>query len=333
MNYILQKILIVFSLIVIDIVIACSPENGQLTRYVPVKELVSRNVFLPSPSDMKGMKFLCRSGTMLFEADSRKLVFNGLLVWLNAPLTYVENEWSLVQADITNIIYPLAMPDVILNFTPENLIFLDPGHGGTDGGAVGKKLVEKDIVLDIAKIVKRKLTAHNIDTIMSREEDKTTSLLERVQMASKKSATAFVSIHLNSSFNNEASGIETFVLSTSGFQSTDGGNSRTANKHGSVYDQFSIVLAYYIHSNLVKNLDMVDRGIKRAGFEVLRGANCPAVLLECGFISHQGDEEKLADSQFRTNLAESITAGIIQFIRYGDSKRAFGADEHVLTEQ
>lgn len=332
MDHISQKMLIIFWLIVVDIVMACSPENGQPKQYVPIKELVSRDIFLPSPSDTKGMKFLCRSGTMVFEADSRKLIFNGLLVWLNAPLTCVENEWALVQADIVNIVYPLAMPDVILNFVAEQLIFLDPGHGGTDGGAVGKKLVEKDVVLDIAKIVKQKLTAYNIDTIISREEDKTVSLLERVQMASKKSATAFVSIHLNSSSNSDASGIETFVLTTAGFQSTNGGNSRTVNQHGSIYDQFNIVLAYCIHSNLVKNLDMFDRGIKRAGFEVLHGVNCPAVLLECGFVSNQGDEEKLADSQFRTNLAEYITAGIIQFIRYGDSGFSFVTDKHVISE-
>jgi len=335
MNSVFMKVSpIIILWVVIDMAMACTPENGQPFQYIAVKNMVSRGILFPVNAETNELTFLCKNGTMMFEADSRKLLFNGLIVWLNAPLTRVKDEWCLVQTDIVSIIYPLAVPDFVLNFPPENLILLDPGHGGSDGGAVGKNIVEKEVVLDIAKIVKQKLTACHIATVMSREDDRTISLSERVQIASRNEATAFVSIHLNSSHNPDASGVETFVLASSGFQSTDGGNEKFTSKTWSVYDQFSIVLAYCIHSNIVKGVGMVDRGIKRSRFEVLRTANCPAVLLECGFVSNPRDEQKLCDLQFRTNLAEAISTGIIQFVTYGNLPSSFiKADNNKAAEE
>jgi len=197
----------------------------------------------------------------------------------------------------------------------EATVVLDPGHGGTDPGAIGISGVkEKDLELDVAGRVRRRLQASNIRTRLTRSGDQTVSLRDRSTRARSWGAGLFVSIHANSAANAAARGAESYILPAHGFASTSGSASRWSTCDGNAFDAANMLLAFHTHKGMVLNTGADDRGIRRARFQVLREANCPAVLVECGFLSNRAEERRLRESAYREKLAEGITQGILTMI-------------------
>ncbi|EPZ58803.1 N-acetylmuramoyl-L-alanine amidase family protein [[Clostridium] sordellii ATCC 9714] len=143
-------------------------------------------------------------------------------------------------------------------------VFLDPGHGGNDTGAIGvNNLYEKDIVLQVAKKVEELLKKQGLEVKLSRDIDKTLALKDRTDMANSWKADCYVSIHCNA-FDGNAKGIETYSL-----------NENTSN------------LASDIHSELLNTKAYtVNRGTKTANFYVLRNSIMRACLVEMAFIDN-----------------------------------------------
>jgi N-acetylmuramoyl-L-alanine amidase len=257
-----------------------------------------------------------RNHLLTFEMESRKLMFDGILVWLNSPLTRCNDNLTVSPADVAAIIEPLLTAGA--SSAPSNLSFtvvIDPGHGGQDTGAIGQgNIMEKKIVLDIAKRVGKKLKEFNLRVRLTRKKDSTLTLDQRVARAAEWGANMFVSVHVNSASNANASGLETYVLPCPGFASTEGDRSNTNACPGNTFDTSSIMLAWYIHSQMISRVPgMEDRGIRHARFDVLCGAPCPAVLVECGFVSNQADEKKLQTEEYLENISESIAQGILRY--------------------
>src|SRR5699024_3353619 len=149
-------------------------------------------------------------------------------------------------------------------------IFIDPGHGGSDPGASGHGLKEKDITLDIATKLANQLKRYrNVDIKMSRTNDQTVSLYERSKMANDWGADYFISIHNNSCCG--ATGFESYI------HNGNRGTKDAENKQNIIHDQ------------IVKDIDTRDRGKKSANFHVLRETNMSAILLEYLFISTKSD--------------------------------------------
>lgn len=171
------------------------------------------------------------------------------------------------------------------------LIVLDPGHGGTDPGAVGNGLVEKNITMDLARLVQKKL-AGVADVVLTRNSDVFISLSDRSDRANKVKADFFVSLHVNA---GGGTGFESYIY--------------TAASAGAV-DLQNIVhqetAAYY------SRLAFPDRGKKRANFAVLRQAAMPAMLVENLFIDNKNDAGKLKDPAFLDGAADAISNGIIK---------------------
>ena len=168
-------------------------------------------------------------------------------------------------------------------------ICVDAGHGGKDSGAVGNGLLEKDIVLNIAKILKEQLLEKDFNVCMTREDDTFVELKDRCIIANKQKADIFVSIHCNSAENKSAFGFEIF------------------HTQGSIQGQkFSADIKLSINEN--KELIRADRGIKTANFTVLTGTNMPAVLVETAFISNIEDSKilKAKQSEFATAICKGI---------------------------
>lgn len=181
-----------------------------------------------------------------------------------------------------------------------SIVFLDPGHGGKDPGAIGHGLKEKDITLDIGLKVGEILKRHNVEVVYSRTTDVFIELADRANMANKSNVDIFVSIHVNSFTNSNARGVETF----SHIGSTKGA-----------------VLAKDIQDQLVLDkIFTVDRGTKTANFAVLRLTKMPAALVELGFISNYYDAEILRNKQ--SEMAESVAKGILKNlgIKYVEKK-------------
>src|SRR5699024_4162466 len=169
-------------------------------------------------------------------------------------------------------------------------IYIDPGHGGGDPGASGYGLQEKTLTLDIAKRIGKNLDKYkNVEIKYSRTTDKSVSLKQRTDEANAWGADYFLSVHINSCCN--ATGFESYIHN---------GNRGTADAKAKQNS---------IHNQIVKDINVKDRGKKTNNFHVLRESNMSAVLLEFMFIDTKADNDKLRKTSFREDLAKSTAAG------------------------
>ncbi|WP_010279896.1 N-acetylmuramoyl-L-alanine amidase [Paenibacillus senegalensis] len=168
-------------------------------------------------------------------------------------------------------------------------IFIDPGHGGTDPGAVGNGLQEKNVNLQIALRVRDILLNEydNVTVRMSRTGDQTVSLGQRTNAANSWGADYFLSIHINA---GGGTGFESFIYPGVGAPTT------TYRNH--------------VHDQIINRVDFTDRGKKTANFHVLRESNMPAVLTENGFIDRAADANKLKTPSFIEALARGHAVGV-----------------------
>ena len=177
----------------------------------------------------------------------------------------------------------------------EGLVVVDPGHGGFDSGAVADSgLTEKEVALDISRYMNELLQERGYDVIMTRTGDQFVSLSDRVNIANNTNATLFVSVHSNASTRQAARGMETYYA--------------PGRENDSLY------LAERLQSAFVDNTDLVDRGVKKDNFTVIRDTEMPAALLEIGFLSNPEDARKLEQDDFRKEAAEAAVEGIINFL-------------------
>lgn len=220
-------------------------------------------------------------------------------------------------------------------------IVVDPGHGGDQGGATSPTgLLEKDVALQVA----RRLRAHlekelGARVLMTRDEDESLPLPERVEFANKQRPDLFVSIHCNAMPTRRTrarvQGIETYFLSANASNATaraaaDRENAEAPAARGARGDstlafilhdlarteahQDSSRLAYAIHQKLIAATGGSDRGVLQAPFYVLNGVESPAVLVEIGYISHPEEGGRLGRAEYQERLATAITEGVRVFL-------------------
>jgi N-acetylmuramoyl-L-alanine amidase len=218
-------------------------------------------------------------------------------------------------------------------------LVLDPGHGGEDPGALGRRGTrEKVVVLDIARRLKKKLEKQGFEVILARDTDKFVSLADRSRCGNGRKADLFVSIHANSAPNRAACGLETYFLSeaktdweravaareNASFETGDSGNALGAGGDVGLiladlaqneYLVESSELAARIQEATVPHARIKNRGVRQANFYVLRNNFMPAVLVECGFLSNKSEEKLLRQLEHRERLAEGISRGIVEFAK------------------
>jgi N-acetylmuramoyl-L-alanine amidase len=260
-----------------------------------------------------------------FQTDSRNVWINGVLVALNDPTRKIGWNWAIDTTDFNKTIEPAVRPQEFLKNAGTRTVVLDPGHGGDDKGTSSPRNVqEKLVVLDIAKRVKAKLEARGINVELTRESDRALDLSARCRKAAALKADLFVSIHANSAGKNrDVRGAETFVLALPGRYSSNSygsGKAPTSIYNGNRYDIANMALAYRLQQNLIKATGQEDRGVKRARFQVLREAPCPAALVETAFLSNPKDEAITIDPAGRDRMARGIADGIAAYL--SDVKRA-----------
>lgn len=221
--------------------------------------------------------------------------FNNLKIsyFSNVPLS-----GHNVQIDGGNLLLKVKKPFLYGENKPlENLtIVIDPGHGGSDPGAVRNNLKEKDINLEISKKVKSKLKKLGADVYLTREKDEYKGLYERVDFAKEKNADIFISIHQNSYLDRKN---ENKKEGTSAFY----------------YNKESYNLADEIKNAIVKRTKLKDDGTNLASLAVIRTADPVSVLIECGYIANKKESEKLSDSNFQKKLARAIVSGVKNYLR------------------
>jgi N-acetylmuramoyl-L-alanine amidase len=215
-------------------------------------------------------------------------------------------------------------------------IVIDPGHGGHDTGTIGRRgLSEKDLVLDVALRLRKLLVEKaGAEVVMTRSDDTFIPLEERTAIANEKDADLFVSIHANASHDPTARGVETYYLSfTSDPNALQVAARENATSEESVHQLQDlvkkIVLTEKIRESQVFAGDVQDaisgrlakagpeqrnRGVKRAPFVVLIGANMPSILAEISFLTNPYDERQLRKPEYRQKIAAALYQGIHQYM-------------------
>lgn len=184
------------------------------------------------------------------------------------------------------------------NQVSKKKVCIDPGHGGTDSGAVGQNgAKEKDVVLQIGLMVKAALERNGIDVVMTREKDIASGKLviaDRCRIANNAGVDYLVSIHANADGDRDDKtgfGTETWAYST-----TSAG----------------YPLAKAVQRELIAANGLTDRGVKAKAWDILKGTKAPAILAETAFINNSAEERLLTDAAFQRLTAEAIAKGIVQ---------------------
>lgn len=258
--------------------------------------------------------------TLRLEPDGHRMTFGGVEVWLSSAVRKTGRSWSFHRADAATLADPLVRPALHLPRRPVRVVVLDPGHGGTDGGAAAADgLLEKEVVQDLARRLQPLLAARGFQVHLTRDGDETLALEERTRRAARWKADLFLSLHLNAVEDDVAEGIETYVLSKPGFASTnarnngDNGGASAAAERGNRHDAANAVLGYTVQRQMVRSGLAVDRGLRQARFMVLRQAPAPAALVEFGFLSHPGEARRLADRAHRQKLVEAVDRAVAEY--------------------
>jgi len=215
-------------------------------------------------------------------------------------------------------------------------IVIDPGHGGHDTGTIGPNgLEEKDLVLEVSRRLGKLLeTRLGAQVVYTRKNDTFIPLETRTAIANQARADLFISIHANSSHDEDARGVETYYLNfTSSPEALEVAARENAVSEKSIYElqdlvkkialkekieesrEFAWDVQQSLHSGLAaKSPAIRDRGVKKAPFIVLIGANMPSILAEISFVSNPTDEHRLATSEYRERIAESLYRGIAKYV-------------------
>ena len=191
-------------------------------------------------------------------------------------------------------------------------IFLDPGHGGSDSGAVANGVREKDLTLSVYNKVSSRLASLGYSVLTSRNTDKDVGLVSRADQANKSNADMFLSIHFNAGGRGASYGIETYYYKDRP-EYTPAINKDKHNDPERL--EKSRKLAQKIQQSLVSKTGAYDRGVKRETFAVLRETSIPSILVELGFIDNQEEVSKIKTNEYQEKLADGIVDGIVEYYK------------------
>ena len=291
--------------------------NGR--NYVALAQWARANGFSGYMRN-SGEEFVLTNKTsrLVFDKDSADSTINGVSVRLSFP---VAKGGFISQFDADKTLRPLV-------FAPKpaakkiTTICLDPGHGGKDTGyRIGRFLFahnEKTYTLALALELRQQLQKAGFNVILTRDKDVYPELPARPDIANRRGADLFVSLHFNSFPGNPASvqGPETYCITPVGASSSNDSEGAGAGSRACPANRFedkSLLLAYQVQRSLVRSLGATDRSVRRARYEVLRTAQMPAILLEGGYMSHPVEGKKIFDSAYRKQMAAAIVRAILNY--------------------
>jgi N-acetylmuramoyl-L-alanine amidase len=247
-----------------------------------------------------------------FSIDSRRAEISGVSVWLCLPVVNRNGAPWISLADVVSTIEPVISPRK--SEARVQTVCLDPGHGGVDTGKAQGRHYEKHYTLLLARETAGLLVEHGFKVVMTRTDDGAVELADRPQLASRRGADVFVSLHYNAA-EPSVHGLEVFCLAPPGMNSSDAGGGKSIHpaETGNAQDERNVLLAYHLQKSITHSLPLEDLGLKRSHFEVLRLAHMPAILIEGGFLSNAAEAKNIYDSAFRKRMARAIVDGIVAY--------------------
>ena len=254
------------------------------------------------------------SAVLDFSIDSRRMSINGIHLWLSAPIALLNGSACISRVDLPTAIQPVLTPAKSYSRRPIKKIVIDPGHGGKDPGYCDGKQQEKKYTLLLARELGELLARAGFNPSLTRTADTFLDFPVRPDLARRRGADLFISLHFNSAEMGASGvkGVEVYCMTPPHTSSTnDRGEGAGAGLYpGNRFDSKNVLLAFQLQKALVKNLGAEDRGVRRARWAVLRPAEMPAVLIEGGFMSHPAEANKIYDPGYRRQMAQAIVEGV-----------------------
>jgi N-acetylmuramoyl-L-alanine amidase len=298
--------------------------------------------------ERKSNRILLRAGSdrILVNESEKKMqspvILNAGAIFV--PVSFVKSDlWPVVGVRPIEKRPEVASPK---KFTI-NTVVIDPGHGGNDPGAIGRRshTKEKEMALVLAKKLRGALQQAGLKVVMTRDSDLFISLSKRANIANRSGADLFVSVHINSSRSRSLRGFECYYLSNAtddnaraveAFENSSLKLDKDADiEHSRLLDKTlwdmtltenrleSAELAGYICEAVENSLATGNRGVKSARFYVLKYTHMPSILVEAGYISNKFEELKLKDPDFLDRMAENIAQGILKYKREYERTEGF----------
>lgn len=260
-------------------------------------------------------------------SDRIEAELDGQRVFLGQALVSRGGDLFVTKIDLERCLLPLVRPALIGRTKPKpKIIVIDPGHGGPDTGKVNERLnlFEKTFTLDTSLRLKKILEARGWKVVLTRSDDrqlkpgKQEDLQRRADIADDVNADVFVSIHFNAVADQveKVSGLEVYRFTPQHQPPVTRAVRRLDDEilnPGNVNDAWNSMLAYAIQRRLLQELKLDDRGFKHDRLAVLRLVNCPAVLIEGGFLSNTAEARRIATAAYRQQLAEAIANGVTAY--------------------
>lgn len=238
-------------------------------------------------------------------------------------------------------------------------VVIDPGHGGVDPGALGRKSKEKDINMKVSKLLASMIDDKypEVKVIFTRTTDVKIPLVQRADIANKANADLFISIHSNASKSKTANGCETFtlgagssveakaaamyenevILSEDNFEEIYKGFDPRSSESYIIFElirnhdmELSAEIAQMVQVGMVKESKLANRGVSSAGFLVLHRTVMPSILVELGFITNSKDENLIASKEGQKKLAKGIFEGFSKYYEIYGQKKEKSNDKPVV---
>ncbi len=286
-------------------------------KYQAVSQSISNLMFLSEATAtynvkaLEANKFRVTIPKSSYKAEFKELEINDHLIKSIKVDETTDSSNYLVEVQLVDeveykVLTGTKVKTLIIELVNKNkyrdiLVVLDPGHGGSDPGAIStiRKMREADIVLDVAKQVNQMLADAGFRTYMTRSTDVLISLQDRAATANEMNADLYVSIHANATTSSSIHGIENLYYPSEMDPDDNRDNKR---------------LAQIFQAEMVSFLGAYSRGIvARDKLYVIRETNMPAVLVEMGFLTNKEEEDKLATAEYRTKVAQSIYQSILKY--------------------
>jgi N-acetylmuramoyl-L-alanine amidase len=280
-------------------------------NYVYLRD-VARYYGMKSSNDNKKTLLSSKYSRMVFITDKKYCYINGIKVALLFSSIKYKSYRCISNMDFLKTIDPI-MRHWALSKGKVKKIMLDPGHGGKDKGASGKRFHEKTIALALTRKVARLLIRSGFTVYLTRNSDRFIKLKKRPALARRVNADVFVSIHANKTNKTSVTGAECFCMTPAGATSTYSRKPSSKIYQGNKNNVNNIALTYWIQRSLVARTKAVDRGLKHARFMVLKESSCPSALVEVGFLSNPKEEKLLGTEAYQWKVAQGIAEGILRY--------------------
>ena len=258
-----------------------------------------------------------------FTPGERDMQLGGYHCQLAHPVRQDEKgELLISRMDIVKLIDPLLRPTYISHRRKIRTIVIDPGHGGHDAGATASGVREADCTLLVAQRLRDILRQRGYDVILTREQNQYLSDQQRIDRANAAPDALFLSLHLNSG-RSDIRGIETYAMYPAG--------KGEPALPGNIHDSSNAALAFALQASLISRTGAQDGGFRRARYSLLSSVNCPAALVELGYITHSEEVNLLGTDTYQTQLAQALADGIDTFANVANPATALQSKPDTAT--